>query len=171
VEVTFVRTQGQPDRIYVRRSSGDEAWWSFPSYGDGLPHDLVHLLVEAAFGLRRGLWGLVDAGADKARINAEANRMGGKDKYRALGPDQRDILFSEALAAAVSGIYESNQHRLEYVLSASSLGMERVSLTVEQLSEVLTALENLRERWRGLGRKSSLRFRFEPGARGMVSPL
>jgi len=50
------------------------------SYGDGLPHDLAHLVVESAFGLRGGFWGRVDDGADPQAINAEANGKGGRDK-------------------------------------------------------------------------------------------
>jgi len=166
MQVTFARTVGSPDRIYVQRSNGEEASWTFPSYGDGLPHDLVHLVVEAAFGLSRGLWGLVDAGADMARINAEANRKGGPNKYSALGPDQRDILLSEALAAAMSGMFESEDQRLEYVTSACrNLGFEpTVAVTGERLQQVLSALADLRERWRALKPKGSLRFRFQPGA-------
>jgi hypothetical protein len=68
------------DRIYVVRPDGSEVHWAFPTYGDDPPHDLIHLVVEAAFGLRRGFWGRVDAGADPAAISAEANRKGGKDK-------------------------------------------------------------------------------------------
>ncbi len=46
MQVSFVRTAGARDRIYVRRTSGSEVSWEFPSYGDELPHDLVHLVVE-----------------------------------------------------------------------------------------------------------------------------
>jgi hypothetical protein len=162
--VTFVRTVGSADRIYVHRSDGGEASWTFPSYGDGLPHDLVHLVVEAAFGLGKGLWGLVDAGADMARINAEANRKGGANKYRALGADQRDILFSEALAAAVSGRFESEEQRAASVLAAChSLGIEPVPpVTSARLAEILVALEVLRQRWRSLVPKGALRLHFNP---------
>jgi hypothetical protein len=74
LQASFLRVPGQRDRIHVRRSDGSETSWVFPSYGTLLPHDLVHLVVESAFGLRRGFWGLVDGGADPARINEEANR-------------------------------------------------------------------------------------------------
>jgi hypothetical protein len=41
------------------------------------------MVVEAAFGLRSGFWGRVDAGVDPGRLNAMANKLGGKDKYAA----------------------------------------------------------------------------------------
>ena len=56
MKASFVRTEGAPDRIYVVRSDGSETSWSFPTYGDGLPHDLCHLVVEDesyAFSCRR----------------------------------------------------------------------------------------------------------------------
>ncbi len=162
MHVTFVRTEGQPDRIYVERSDGSEASWSFPTYGDGLPHDLVHLVVEAAFGLRRGLWGLVDSGIDMARVNAEANRKGGADKYGALG-DRTDILLSEALAAAVSAPYlETNEERLELLRE----GCEKLGLavpagsTAEKFSEMRALLAALSAEWRTLKPKGSLRLSF-----------
>src|SRR5262249_5090628 len=98
MEVSFVRTQGNPDRIYVRRTNGAEVSWSFPTFGSYVPHDLVHLVVEAAFGLRNGFWGRVDAGVDVARINADANRQGGPDKYAKFGADQVDLIAAEILA-------------------------------------------------------------------------
>ena len=64
LKATFVRTAGERDRIFVTRSDGSEVSWSFPSYGEGLPHDLVHWVVESCCGLRWGFWGRVDAGAD-----------------------------------------------------------------------------------------------------------
>jgi hypothetical protein len=50
------------------------------------PHDLVHLVVEAAFGLAQGFWGRVDAGVDPAAIMAVANRKGGGNRYAGFGP-------------------------------------------------------------------------------------
>jgi hypothetical protein len=72
MQVSFVRSHGARDRIYVRRTNGTEVSWVFPSFGNYVPHDLVHLVVEAAFGLRQGFWGRVDDGVDPARVNADA---------------------------------------------------------------------------------------------------
>src|SRR6478736_3934875 len=91
----FVRTVGERDRVYVRRSDGSETSWVFPSFGDGLPHDLVHLVVEQDFGVRDGFWGRVDRGVEPAAINAEANRVGGKGKYAGFGPDLQQLLLAE----------------------------------------------------------------------------
>ena len=53
-----------------------------------LPHDLVHLIVESAFGLRSGFWGLVDSGLDPRRIDPH--------DY----PKESEIMRAEALASA-----------------------------------------------------------------------
>src|SRR5262245_2973966 len=98
MEVSFVRTQGERDRIYVRRTNGTEVSWVFSSYGDYDPHDLVHLVVESAFGVRNGCWGRVDGGVDPGRINAEANRMGGANKYAEYVTDQVELMVAEILA-------------------------------------------------------------------------
>jgi hypothetical protein len=57
LEVSFVRRRGKRDRVYVHRSDGTSTGWDFPSYGDGLPHDLCHLVVEDELGLPDGFWG------------------------------------------------------------------------------------------------------------------
>src|SRR5262245_20109080 len=64
LRAAFVRIEGKWDRIYVTRGDGTEVMWEFPTYGPELPHDLVHLVVEAAFGIADGFWGRVDAGVD-----------------------------------------------------------------------------------------------------------
>src|SRR5918999_3985156 len=98
LEATFVRTVGEKDRIYVTRSQGSTVSWVFATYGEALPHDLVHLVVESAFGIAEGFWGRVDAGTDPAAITHEANRKGGRDKYAAFGADQSQLQLAEALA-------------------------------------------------------------------------
>src|SRR5678816_2525104 len=99
MRIAFVRTAGKPDRVYVKRTSGTEVSWSFPTFGNDLPHDLVHLVVEAMFGVHQGFWARVDAGVDVARINAMANRQGGAGKYAAFGTDLSDLYLAEVLAA------------------------------------------------------------------------
>jgi hypothetical protein len=69
---SFVRHRGRRDRIYVTRSDATEVFWDFPSYGEGLPHDLVHLVVEDGLGIVNGFWGLVDQGAGVQLVNNQA---------------------------------------------------------------------------------------------------
>ena len=43
IQVSFFRNRRGRDRVYVTRSDGTAAGWDFPTYCDGLPHDLCHL--------------------------------------------------------------------------------------------------------------------------------
>ena len=87
LNASFVRTVGERDRFYVTRSDGSEVSWVFATFGNAPPHDMIHLIVESAFGLTQGFWGRVDAGANPAVIMEQANRMGGPNKYAAFGDD------------------------------------------------------------------------------------
>lgn len=165
MEISFVRVRGQRDRIYVRRTDGSEVSWVFPTYGDELPHDLVHLVVEAAFGVSGGFWGRVDAGVDPARINDEANRLSGPEKYRGFGDDRRDLLLAEGLAGASWPLADmSDAERREAIAEGCrKLGVALPpAVTVERLGEVRAALAGLRQAWRAIGAKGTLKLRFDP---------
>jgi len=161
LRAAFVRTAGGPDRIYVVRSDGSEVSWSFPTYGDGLPHDLVHLVVESAFGLRDGFWGRVDAGADPRMINDQANRRGGADKYAAFGADRSELNVAEALAAAAGGeaTVEAVRAACAKLAVAPPAGLDE-----ERTREVRELLAALSERWRGLLPKGALNLVFHRDA-------
>lgn len=99
MRISFVRTVGSPDRVYVVRDDGSEVSWSYPSYGEAVPHDLVHYVVERAFGIRRAFWGAVAAGGDPKRVSEAANREGGGFRaFAALGVDLDELARAEALA-------------------------------------------------------------------------
>jgi hypothetical protein len=161
LRAAFVRTVGERDRIYVTRSDGSETSWVFPTYGDALPHDLVHLVVESAFGLRQGFWGRVDGGADPALVNAEANRMGGKDKYAAYGDDRRLLLLAEALANASWS--EDAERILEQLQQAyADAEVPADALSRERVEEVKSELAALGRRWRELKPKGAIDLGFDP---------
>ena len=158
LRASFVRTLGQRDRIYVTRSDGSQVSWAFPTYGDELPHDLVHLVVESVFGLRQGFWGRVDAGADPGRISDEANRRGGKDKYSAFGPDQRELMLAEVLAAAP---WNDPNIRAALEAAATRAGVElKVDPEDPRPEEVRARLDDLRVSWAGLLPKGALDLEF-----------
>src|SRR5262245_30283848 len=164
MEVSFVRVRGQRDRIYVRRTDGSEVSWVFPTYGEELPHDLIHLVVEAAFGVRQGFWGRVDAGVDPARVNDEANRMGGADKYRGFGDDRREILLAEALAAGrwLDPDLSDQGRREGLAEGCEKLGLTLPeAVTLERMAEVRAALGRLREVWREIEAKGTIKLRFD----------
>lgn len=165
LQASFVRVPGQRDRIYVRRSDGSETSWAFPSYGAGLPHDLVHLVVESAFGLRRGFWGRVDAGVDPGRIAEEANRRGGVDKYAGFGEDRGELVLAEALAGGPWSDPLTPDHAMLEAIqrSAAIMGVALPEgITPARIAWARAPILRLAERWRTFETKGTLVVRFRP---------
>src|SRR5258705_4227518 len=164
LRATFVRTAGQPDRVYVVRPDGGEVSWAFPSYGEALPHDLVHLVVEAAAGLRDGFWGRVARGVDPARINAIANTAGGKlaDKYAGFGDDIRGLLHAEALAAYPWLVDDGELRDAQLAAWRDRVGAGFPESDPARADHVRAALATLTARWRALLPKGSLAIDFDP---------
>jgi hypothetical protein len=163
MQVTFVRHPGAPDRIYVVRDDGSESSWSFPSYGNGLPHDLVHLVLERRFRLRHGFWGRVAAGVDVSRINAMANKQGGKGKYAGFGDDLRELMLAEALAGAPWEMTElPDAELLAMILGnvAASGVAAPAELTLEVIAEIRRELADTRRQWQAQAPKGALRLAF-----------
>ena len=144
--IRFVRIAGEKDRIYVKRSDGTELSWTFPSFGNEIPHDMVHLVVEKYFGLREGFWGRVDRGVDPKIVNQQANREGGKDKYAGFGEDLSELYLAETLAALASG-YRDPAKFPEGVTETSFADVDR-------------ELYDLRVQWRSLLPKGTIELTF-----------
>jgi hypothetical protein len=165
LNATFVRIVGDRDRIYVTRSDGTEVSWIFPTYGDVPPHDMIHLIVESAFGITQGFWGRVDAGIDPGRIAAEANRIGGRNKYRAFGADLSGLVLAEILANS-GWLMEGNsaealQNRI--VMACREASVEPpVLLSTERTAQVRNALQHLARQWRGLKPRGAIHLLFDP---------
>jgi hypothetical protein len=64
VQVTILKEAGRSHRAVAVRDDGVAVRFAVADYGDRLPHDLVHYLVESTLGLEWGFWGLVAAGAE-----------------------------------------------------------------------------------------------------------
>ncbi len=157
--IRFVRIAGEADRIYVKRSDGTETWWTFPSFGSEVPHDLVHLVVESKFGIRDGFWGRVDAGVDPLEVNRQANRKGGANKYEGFGSDLTGLYLAEALAGLSWQLRElSGNDRLEMFRRMSETAPPTVNAT--SLDEVQQRLNELRAQWRALLPKGTLELTF-----------
>lgn len=69
---TFTRHRGANDHVHVTRTDGTSTEWEFPSYGDAVPHDLIHLVVERGLGMTDGFWGLIDGGANVVMVGDQA---------------------------------------------------------------------------------------------------
>jgi len=165
MKISFVRTEGNPDRVYVTRTDGTETSWAFPTYGNVIPHDLVHLLVEAGFELRQGFWRRVDAGVDVERINAEANRKGGAARYAKFGSDQTELFLAELLAATRwTDEALTDDNLLDNIVEACQ--QQALSppgtLSTATIRVVRTTIAGLCREWMNLLPKGALTFSVDP---------
>jgi hypothetical protein len=180
LEATFVRRRGSRDRVYVTRGDGTSTGWDFPSYGDGLPHDLCHLVVEDGLGLSEGFWGLVDRHVEVGVVNNQATLMGdGKPLVEHPGVDFSGLVQAEqAVAVLCSPVIDVDQiHGVAVArlgpppLSTLPVGeiTERLGFNLPEsaTSAAVTAihdrLRELGQRWRGLDDGGSIRLVFAGG--------
>ena len=85
------------------RGDGTSTGWDFPSYGDGLPHDLCHLVVEEGLGLSEGFWGLVENHVDVGMVNNERTLMrDGKPLLEQSGVDLSGLVQAEEAVALLA---------------------------------------------------------------------
>jgi hypothetical protein len=139
LEVTFVRRRGSRDRVYVTREDGTSTGWDFPSYGDGLPHDLSHLVVEDALRLADGFWGLVDQGVEVGVVDNQATLVrDGKRFAGEAGADFAGLNEAEAAVAVLAGpaVTHSEVGEVAVARLASPLGGR---LLANEIAEVLGA--------------------------------
>ena len=100
----FVRHRGRRARVYVTRSDGSSTGWDFPSYGDRLPHDLCHLVVEEGLGIDEGFWGLVERGVEVELVADQATLVRDGKPLVEQGTDFSDLLVAEEAVALCSSI-------------------------------------------------------------------
>jgi hypothetical protein len=105
LEVSFVRHPGQRDHIYVVRDDGTTCDWAFPTYGDQLPHDLCHLVIEDVLQIPNGFWGLVDQGMEVRLIDDQGTLVkDGRPLFEHANFDFRDLIQAEEAVALLAPI-------------------------------------------------------------------
>jgi hypothetical protein len=80
MRIAVVRRSGRKHDGIVTRADGTTDRFVVYDYGDALPHDLVHYVVERERGLAFGFWGLVAAGARLAALETAGARSPRKVK-------------------------------------------------------------------------------------------
>jgi len=73
MRVTFVKRGGRRYGVYVARDRGPDLVAGSIGYDDYLPHDLLHFIAEAEFGLDDGVFGDLAAGGN-ARLFVPVDR-------------------------------------------------------------------------------------------------
>ena len=164
MRIVALRTGEERDRVYVHRDDGTEVSWSWASYGESLPHDLVHWVIESRLGLTEGFWGLVASGVDPARVNKAAERIAtGVHLRDTTGRDTSDLVQAEMLTAAVGALaWQSPDEALAVLAeSCSGFGVEVPDgFDAERLTWVAEQVETWAARWRALWPGDSLELEF-----------
>ena len=157
MRVAFVRHRERRDRVYVTREDGSSTAWDFPSYGDRLPHDLCHLVVEEGLGIVNGFWGLVEQGVEVQLVDDQATLVrDGRSLVSQIGIDFSDLMQAEAAVALLSptGMHTQQVAGLAVAHSdelRSGLGFDLPPDTSDVVvAVVLQRLHDLTEQWRRL---------------------
>lgn len=142
-----------------------------PGFDPDLPHDMVHFVVEAALGLRTGVFGQIAAGGDAGSFHIEARgALSAKERQRAarkqvakgaklIKAQGREGELSE-LAAYLFDIGWRSSTRPDSVAQRAALGeakRTRASLSLDERARIDAAqprvfadFERLSKAWRAL---------------------
>lgn len=150
---SFVRHRERRDRIYVTRGDGTSISWDFPGYGDHLPHDLVHLVVETGLGIAGGFWGMVDRGMEVTLIDKQAALVHqGRPLVDRPEFDLSDLMRAEDAVARLGPINPSGE-----VPAGTSPG---VAATIRR------RLHDLGRQWRDLADDTAITLTFGADVEG-----
>jgi hypothetical protein len=154
--IAFTKAGADPDatrrrhRATVARADGTVTVVAVADYGDALPHDLVHVVVERELGLAFGFWGLVVAGAALDDHGPGADRhdgrrrggVGPRETDRLVATHRQDLLAAEALANFF--------HRPELAGPAPDADPDRPPVSPADAVRIRRSLEDMQRRWRDL---------------------
>ena len=110
MQITFTKGQRE-DWIAIVRDDGSRAETRFPHKGP-VPHDAVHLFVEAGLGLEHGFWGMIGSGVHPEELLEIAKVAGHASAKRAGIPDANivDLLQAERLVEVFEADLWSGSH-------------------------------------------------------------
>ncbi|WP_338425332.1 hypothetical protein [Sphingopyxis kveilinensis] len=141
-----------------------------PGFDPDVPHDMVHFVVEAALGLKSGVFGQIANGGDAGSFRVAADDLSAKDRQRAarkqvakgaklVKAQGRDGELSE-LAAFVFDIDWRSHKRADSAAQRAALGeaeRTRASLSADERARidaerprVFADFDRLSKAWRAL---------------------
>jgi len=150
LRATFVRRRQGKDRVYVVRRDATTAHWDFPSYGEGLPHDLCHLVVEDGLDLPDGFWGQIDQHVDVRLIDNQAT----------LVRDGRRLLEEPGIEFA--GLRRAEEAVAALASPFSDVDAARAIAPGETVTAITDRLRELGAQWRALEDGGAITLVFDP---------
>jgi hypothetical protein len=162
VRIVFTRTGRKQNLVSVTRDDGTQVSFEWPEH-PGLPHDLVHLVVESELGMRHAFWGLVHDGVDVVRINeAEARARRGGRASEIDGRSLAELYVAEAVVSVFAsegfaGAIDSAMRREMISQSSASFGISDVpAIDDEVAARIRARIAELGARWARTERGESL---------------
>lgn len=153
IEVTKGRTD---DGIRITRADGSVASTRFPKKGP-FPHDLVHVAVEDALGLRRAFWGMIAGGRHPEDIAALASALGHSSAAKAHVPDPSiiELIQAERLVECFEAEIWGGPASLEDLQSIADAAFStslvpRVELSAEGVGAIRARLATMQAEWNSL---------------------
>jgi hypothetical protein len=164
MRVEFFKGEQRRYRSRLHRPDGVVVEFDGGSYNrlfggtDELPHDLAHLIVESAFGVERGVWGVIAAGGLFRHIRVVHGRQ--RPHATALGRQlvkdaHQEILQAELLVRAVCDAPRPDPAVIARVMS--QYGWQR-AVPKEQLESAHARLADTAARWNDIYPNAPLRF-------------
>jgi hypothetical protein len=153
MRIAFVRTGRKNNRVSAVRDDGSSVSFEWPEH-PGLPHDLVHVVIESELRMRDAFWGLVHDGVDVVRINdAEARARRGGRASEIEGRSLAELYLAEAVvsvfASETYGGAIDAQMRAEMIeQSCAQLGIASPPVIDDSVAERIRArLAELGAQW------------------------
>ena len=99
MNLQFTKTRKKHNWVRATHEGKTLASFPWPSH-PGLPHDLIHCVVESEFRLKHGFWGLVSDGVDLLRINKSLGQATRNEITELSEQNLHELYLSEALVAS-----------------------------------------------------------------------
>ena len=151
MKVSFTKTGERRYGVYVERDYAPAMIANpAPGFDEFLPHDLLHFVGEAEWGLDGAVFGQLAAGGDPGvfvPVDQDlVARMMRRRKHRRGRPRGHR---SELIAHLLESAWKARRHRAPLPENwEERLAAARV--TPERLAEVVASLDDLAERWHAL---------------------
>lgn len=137
------------DGVEVRLEGG--SWNKVGGPAGRVPHDIAHLLVEEAFGLDRGLWGVLAAGGTVQNASVVSGRQPPHAARRAeaiVAPARPTLQQAEVLVRAVADFALAGTPRdIDGFNRAVSARWAVPGTTADQLERTCRALQAAGAEW------------------------
>jgi hypothetical protein len=149
--VHFRKTGTRRYAVLVERERAPTVIANAPGYDDYLPHDLLHFVAEAEWGLDGAIFGQLAAGGDPGLFSPVEPELRKRwRRRRKLRPRTHPKgRRSELLACALERAWYASRLRRPLPDGWDDL-LAKARVESEQLARVVASLDELAERWHGL---------------------